>query len=54
MSVFQVSILKRDGTQSTFYSTYTSAIADAVSDDVIQIWADLTEQITLKMELIYG
>lgn len=48
MSVFQVSILKRDGTQSTFYSTYTSAIADAVSDDVIQIWADLTEQITLK------
>ncbi len=44
----QVSILKRDGTQSTFYSTYTSAIADAVSDDVIQIWADLTEQITLK------
>ncbi len=44
----QVSILKRDGTQSTFYSTYTSAIADAISDDVIQIWADLTEQITLK------
>lgn len=48
MSDFQVSILKRDGTQSSFYSTYTLAVDAAVADDVIQIWADLNEQIVLK------
>lgn len=44
----QVSILKRDGTQSIFYATYTLAIPHAVSGDLIQIWADLNDQIVLK------
>ncbi len=48
MSDFQVSILKRDGTQSIFYATYTLAIPHAVSGDLIQIWADLNDQIVLK------
>lgn len=49
-----VSILKRDGTATATYSTYEAARFASVSGDVIQIWADLTEQIILKMELIYG
>lgn len=43
-----VSILKRDGTVTATYSTYEAARLASVSGDVIQIWADLTEQIILK------
>lgn len=43
----QVSILKRDGTQSSYYSTYALARTAAVSGDVIRIWANLTERIGL-------
>ena len=43
-----VSILKRDGTATATYSTYEAARFASVSGDVIQIWADLTEQIILK------
>ncbi|MBL0106955.1 MAG: hypothetical protein IPP52_06645 [Ignavibacteria bacterium] len=43
-----VSILKRDGTATATYSTYEAARFPSVSGDVIQIWADLTEQIILK------
>lgn len=44
----KVTILKRDGTQSSYYATYSLARAAAVSGDVIQVWADLPEKILLK------
>ena len=43
----EVVIIKRDGS-ITPYTTYGSARADAVSGDLIQIRADLNEQILLK------
>ena len=43
----EVAIIKRDGSFS-LYSSYNSARGDAVDFDLIQIRADLTEQIVLK------
>lgn len=47
----QVSILKRDGTQNTYYETYEDARDVAVSGDVIQIWADISNE---QIELLNG
>ncbi|MCY7363312.1 MAG: hypothetical protein LH629_14785, partial [Ignavibacteria bacterium] len=44
----KLSILKRNGDQSNFYDTFLDARAASVSGDLIQVWADLNEQIVLK------
>lgn len=44
----KLSILKRNGDMSATYPTYAAARAASVAGDVIQIWADLNEQIPLK------
>lgn len=43
----EVAIIKRDGSES-LYTNYTSAKDEAVDFDLIQIRADLDEQIILK------
>ncbi len=47
----QVSILKRDGTQSIYYATYALARAAAVSDDVIQIWAETIQSYASELNI---
>lgn len=46
----KVTILHRDGSSNS-YSTYASARTAAAAEDLIQIWANLDEQIVLKNEV---
>jgi len=44
----RVSILKRDGLQSAFYTNYADARTASADGDVIIVWGDLNEPINLK------
>lgn len=44
----EVAVINASSGVQTFYSTYAAARSAASSDDLIQIWADLDEQILLK------